>query len=88
MLDGVTHGWDGELSQIVVGSDQYGDIFILRHPNIRISWPKKKDTARSGGGREMRNSGIVANKGAVRQDCGQMRQWERVSKPNAPLTFE
>ena len=83
MRDSVEHRGDGELSQIVVGGDQYRDVLILRRPNIRVRGPEEDDTARSGGGREMRNSGIVSDESGLLEKRSELRQRKMVGKTNA-----
>ena len=83
MRNSVEHRYDGELGQIVVGGDQYRDVFILRRPNIRVRRPEENYTVRSGGGREMRNSGIVTDKSGLLEKRSELRQRKIVGKTNA-----
>lgn len=81
--DGVPHSLYSQLSQIAVRGAQYGYVFVPRRPNIRIGRPKQQDTARSRGRGKMRNSGIVADKSGLRQDCRQMRERELMREMDA-----
>ena len=86
--DGIPHSRYRELTQIPVGSAQYGDVFVPRRPNIRIGRPKQQDTAGSRGRCKMRNSGIVADKSGMRQNCGEMGQGEGASKTKTWIACE
>ena len=85
---GVEHRRDRKLSEISVGSAQYGDVFVPRRPNIRIGRPKQQDATRSRGRCKMRNSGIVADKSGMCQNCGEMGQAKRASKTKTRIAFE